>query len=205
MSQIKLKHSGGNSVIIAAPDSNPASDRTLKLPSDGDGTILTTNTAVGKILQVKSATKTDTASINSKTFADISDLTVTLITPQSGSKVLVSCDLMIGSEDNNAAAFKLFRDSTAIGVSTQGTGNTTNVTFGVGLKNGSFEFHTASVGYQILDTHGADGSTNVVYKLQWSRQSNSSRTLYINRSHQTDDQSYTLYGTSTITAIEVAA
>ena len=40
MSQIKLKHSGGNSVIIAAPDSNPASDRTLKLPSDGDGTIL---------------------------------------------------------------------------------------------------------------------------------------------------------------------
>jgi len=40
MSQIKLKHSGGNSVIIAAPDSNPASDRTLKLPSDSDGTIL---------------------------------------------------------------------------------------------------------------------------------------------------------------------
>ena len=43
MSQIKLKHSRGNSVIIAAPDSNPASDRTLKLPSDGDGTIVTTN------------------------------------------------------------------------------------------------------------------------------------------------------------------
>jgi len=41
MSQIKLKHSGGNSVIIAAPDSNPASDRTLKLPSNADGEILT--------------------------------------------------------------------------------------------------------------------------------------------------------------------
>ena len=36
MSQIKFKHSGGNSVIIAAPDSNPASDVTLKLPqADG--------------------------------------------------------------------------------------------------------------------------------------------------------------------------
>ena len=34
--QIKLLHSGGNGVIVAAPDSNPASDRTLKLPSDGD-------------------------------------------------------------------------------------------------------------------------------------------------------------------------
>ena len=36
MSQIKLKHSGGNSVIIAAPASNPSSDVTLKLPqADG--------------------------------------------------------------------------------------------------------------------------------------------------------------------------
>ena len=42
MSQIKLKHSGGNGVIIAAPSSNPASDRTITLPSDADGTIART-------------------------------------------------------------------------------------------------------------------------------------------------------------------
>ena len=36
MSQIKLKHSGGNSSIIAAPSSNPASDVTFRLPqADG--------------------------------------------------------------------------------------------------------------------------------------------------------------------------
>ena len=36
MSQIKLKHSGGNGVIISAPTSNPASDVNLKLPqADG--------------------------------------------------------------------------------------------------------------------------------------------------------------------------
>ena len=50
MSQIKLKHSGGNSVIIAAPDSNPASDRTLKLPSNADGNILTSTS--GSSIQV---------------------------------------------------------------------------------------------------------------------------------------------------------
>jgi len=44
MSQIKLKHSSGNGVIIAAPDSNPASDRTLKLPGNADGTILSDQT-----------------------------------------------------------------------------------------------------------------------------------------------------------------
>ena len=32
MSQIKLKHSGGNGVIIAAPSSNPSADRTITLP-----------------------------------------------------------------------------------------------------------------------------------------------------------------------------
>jgi hypothetical protein len=46
MSSIKLKHSGGNSVIIAAPSSNPASDRTLTLPSNADGTILTSQSSL---------------------------------------------------------------------------------------------------------------------------------------------------------------
>ena len=71
MSQIKLLHSGGNGVILSAPDSNPASDRTLKLPGDADGTIATTATA-GKILQVVSTTKNDTASVTTATYADIS-------------------------------------------------------------------------------------------------------------------------------------
>jgi len=42
MSKIKLPHASGNSVSIAAPESNPAADRTLYLPSNADGTILTT-------------------------------------------------------------------------------------------------------------------------------------------------------------------
>jgi len=40
MSKIKLPHASGNSVSIAAPQSNPASDRTLYLPDTADGTIL---------------------------------------------------------------------------------------------------------------------------------------------------------------------
>ena len=43
MSSIKLKHSGGNGVSIAAPSSNPASDKTITLPSDESGQIITTN------------------------------------------------------------------------------------------------------------------------------------------------------------------
>ena len=45
MSQIKLLHSGGNGVILAAPTNNPTSDVTFKLPqADGtSGQVLTTN------------------------------------------------------------------------------------------------------------------------------------------------------------------
>tara|TARA_R100000353_G_scaffold4368_1_gene6466 strand:- start:267 stop:908 length:642 start_codon:yes stop_codon:yes gene_type:complete len=60
MSQIKLKHSGGNSSIIAAPSSNPASDVTFRLPNadgstgqfmktDGSGNLAFASVAVGGI------------------------------------------------------------------------------------------------------------------------------------------------------------
>ena len=46
MSSIKLKHSSGNGVSISAPDTNPSSDRTLKLPSiDADGVVATKDTS----------------------------------------------------------------------------------------------------------------------------------------------------------------
>ena len=50
MSAIKLKHSSGGGVSIAAPESNPASDRTLYVPSNADGTILT-DTTPGTVIQ----------------------------------------------------------------------------------------------------------------------------------------------------------
>ena len=43
MSSIKLKHSGGNSVSIAAPSSNPAANRTLTVDGSGDGNIVASN------------------------------------------------------------------------------------------------------------------------------------------------------------------
>ena len=50
MSQIKLLHSGGNGVILAAPASNPASDRTITLPSTASGNLLTSTS--GSSIQV---------------------------------------------------------------------------------------------------------------------------------------------------------
>ena len=68
MSQIKLLHMGGNGVILAAPTSNPAADRTLHYLNTADGTTATTATA-GKILQVIQAVKKNRQTINSTTFS----------------------------------------------------------------------------------------------------------------------------------------
>ena len=50
MSNIKLVHSGGNSVSLTTPTSNPTSNRTLKLPGNADGTILSSTS--GSSIQV---------------------------------------------------------------------------------------------------------------------------------------------------------
>ena len=122
MSQIKLKHSGGNSVIIAAPDSNPASDRTLKLPGDADGTILTSNTATGKVLQVVNVDVANTyISTNSSSFVSMN--TSIVITPSAASSKIFILMTGGGTYLPNSQTFAyvtVYRGSTNLGDSTTG-------------------------------------------------------------------------------------
>jgi len=84
MSQIKLVHSGGNGVIISAPSSNPAANRTLTLPGDADGSILTSTS--GSSIQVLeqfytpcdgSTIATAKGNITVETVSAIQDMTTT--------------------------------------------------------------------------------------------------------------------------------
>ena len=120
MSQIKLLHSGGNGVSIVAPDSNPASDRTLKLPSDGDGTILTTNSSVGKILQVVTVLKTDSfsTSVQVSSTADVTGLSVNITPSSASNKIMVFGSIDCFTERTNTynalGYLFLIRDTTRI-------------------------------------------------------------------------------------------
>ena len=103
MSSIKLKHSGGNSVSIAAPTSNPASDRTLLLPSDVNSTIDTLKRA-GNILQIVHDFDPTVGSAgfatSSQTYVTSSVLPSLAITPSStSSKIYVSA--YIGMQHDN--------------------------------------------------------------------------------------------------------
>ena len=84
--KIKLPHSSGNSVSIAAPQSNPASDRTLYLPSNADGTIITT-ASPGTILQVANAKTTTEKSSTAGSYVTWTELGISF-TPKSSTSFL---------------------------------------------------------------------------------------------------------------------
>ena len=91
-------------IIVDAIRNSSASTDGITLASNGSVTIpnltatsLTTNSSFGKILQVVSAVKTDTASTTSGTPANISGLTPTITTLQANSTILVMMDLKLMS------------------------------------------------------------------------------------------------------------
>ena len=201
MSQIKLLHSGGNGVSIVAPDSNPASDRTLKLPSDGDGTILTTNSSVGKILQVLQDTKTDTATTNSTSFSAISGLSQAITTTGSN-KVLIRVYLHFGLVGGNPVHFKLVR--TTGGSDTDvflgdADGNRTRATMG-GLSASD----TWNVNHESIEFLESPSAGTHTYSIHWKIISGYNA-AYLNRSARDDNYNYASRTPSVITLMEVAA
>ena len=215
MSKISLKHSGGNVVSLNSPTSAPTSaDEAFKLPNadgtsgqalvtDASGNLSFASVAGGKILQVKSATKTDTQSTSSANYSDISGLSIT-ITPSSGTKILVICTLQYGGQNNSYTGFKVYRDGTMLAPGTSGTGNMSNISFGGFQEQSNSQYGVQSAAWQFLDTHGANGSTAVVYKIMFASVYYG-YTSYINRPHNADNNAYNMFGSSTITIQEVAA
>tara|TARA_X000000368_G_scaffold4595_1_gene3504 strand:+ start:734 stop:1357 length:624 start_codon:yes stop_codon:yes gene_type:complete len=207
MSQLKLTADGGGGTVSlkgpASTTGNAAIE--LTLPGTANGTLLTSNVSTGKILQVKQAVKTDTASYStgSSTLADsyfdITGLSVTL-TPASGTTCFVSYTVNVGGQAGYGQGLALFRDSTQIYMGAA-DGNTIRLS-NFNYTGGNADIETTAG--QFLDTHGANGSTAVTYKLQMYV-ATPGWTSRVNRSQSTsNDRSYGRCASS-ITVMEVAA
>tara|TARA_B100000085_G_scaffold46841_1_gene40083 strand:+ start:238 stop:843 length:606 start_codon:yes stop_codon:yes gene_type:complete len=200
MSQIKLLHSGGNGVILAAPSSNPAADRTLTLPGDADGTIATTATA-GKILQVVQTVKKDRFTAQSQTPVDITGLSVSITPSSASNKILVHSSVYV---NGNAIyyAMRLARDSdNTIFIGDVNGSNTsqTRATFG-GYMASTMDTQTIVTSY--LDSPNTTSATT--YKMQVYSPYSSSYVVGINSTVALDNYGYVTNGTSSITVMEVA-
>ena len=152
----------------------------------------------GKILQVQSAFKSDTASTTSTSDVAITGLSLTLTPSATSSKVLVMFD--IGTAGNNANAhffFTPYRDIggggyNAIGLGTGGG----SYNYGAGSYAGNGYYHT--VGHNFLDSPNT--TSEITYKLYF-RGSSGSYTYYINR-RSSDDL---FRGSTSLTCMEVGA
>ena len=162
---------------------------------DGSGSI---SGVPGAILQVVSATKTDTFSTTSSSFVDVTDLTVTLTPSTSSSKILVFATVNVGSDNGtNRAAIRLVRGSTAIAV---GAAAGSRILASAAASSANDD-DVENLAVSILDSPATTSATT--YKVQML--GTGTGTVYVNRS-TTDTDSSVFYRTaSTITVIEVAA
>ena len=220
--KIKLVHSGGNAVSIAVPTSNPSSSEVeFKLPgsdgsanqvlkTDGSGNLSFGADQAGKILQVKNAIKTDTASVTSNTFTDISGLSISITPSSSSNKILFRGYVSISTEGNTNTAIKIFRDSTEIGKSTANStaaNNSTATAAGLNVSSvtSSVKSQIKQLQFEVLDSPNTTSA--VTYKVQFAEISlyqYASVTVYVNRTYFTPSAS--LHGViSSVTAMEVAA
>ena len=159
----------------------------------------------GSVIQVVQSVKTgiDSYSTGSSTLSDsyfdISGLSVTL-TPSSGSKCFVSYTVNVGGQAGYGQGLALFRDSTQIYLA-DASGNIQRLSnFDYTVDNKKVD----SMAGQFLDTHGANGSTAVTYKLQMYV-AEPGWTTRVNRSQSTaSDRDYGR-GASSITVMEIAA
>ena len=216
MSSLKLKHSGGNSVSIAAPSSNPASDRTLTVPSNADGEILTTtNPKSGSIIQVVSTNVDSTSDISLSTqysYYEITPITTNITTTAANSKILVSAG--IGGEANHEDYHLAFRCGRVIGGSlsiifkgADASSRTTCLAMSTQGYHDSDQNSTTSYNSfaNMLDSPSQASGTTITYKFFVSSLGGNSANYYLNRtSGNTDAQSHERTF-SYLTLMEVAA
>ena len=187
-SEIRLPEdtdNGSNYVAIKAPDTI-ASNLTLTLPSaDGtSGQVLQTNgsgvlsfagvsASAGQVIQVVSVTKTDTFSVATNSFTDITGLSVSITPSSASNKILVIANVN-GNNDSDSGFVRLMRGATAISIG-DASGTCTRSSFANILYADTLGIEGS--GLNFLDSPSTTSATT--YKLQ--AYAAPATTFYINR------------------------
>ena len=153
----------------------------------------------GTVLQVVQAVKTDTFSTTNTTFTDITGLAVSITPKFANSKILVNVSLsgILYRPTANAGAFRVMRDSTAVGIGdADGVRNRTSI---AGFSGSADSLMTANV--MFLDSPATTSATT--YKVQlW--QDTPASPLFINRTITDSNAANNQRSISTITLMEIA-
>jgi len=156
-------------------------------------------TGMGKVLQVKSATKTDTQSSTSQTFADVTGMSVS-ITPSSTSSKILAFGYCNAAYQNalSKVGIQLVRDTTNILIG-DASGSRTRLTGFAYVASSNLA--PVPLAFNFLDSPSTTSATT--YKIQFARL-DPQGTVYVNRSTTDSNSVITGRTASTITVMEIA-
>jgi hypothetical protein len=152
--------------------------------------------AIGGVIQVVSATKTDTFTMASTTYADVTGLSVSITPRSTSNKILVLANLVAVADSGvtNGAA-RLMRDSTAIAVGAA-AGSRTPATFGL-------DANSYGDSPSVITLDSPNTTSSLTYKMQ-VRRNGGSGTIFVNRTKDDSDSSGIERFASSITVMEIA-
>ena len=169
------------------------------IPSLTSGKLPASTMPAGSVLQVLSATKTDTSSFTSSTFADIGTLTVTITPRNTSSKILVISSVNCAWSNGIAkVGWRLMRDATPIAIGDV-AGSRTRATGAAYIAIDNYSTFTSSISY--LDSPAT--ASAATYKCQASNLDGAG-TVYVNKAYQDGDSTITPRTASSITVFEIA-
>ena len=175
---------------------------TLDLSSN---TVTLPSGAGGKILQVKSATKTgiqqytDTAG----TKTDITDLSINITPTASGNKLYITGFVSMGFDLDTSCSILINVGGTEVG-SADTAGSRRLGHSGTGYQNDSFVNYTIfPLHFNYL--HTTSGTSQITVKIQMMQGDSTNGDLYVNRSRIDSDANWNSRQVSTLTVMEVAA
>ena len=180
--------------------------RARDLANLGDG-ITGADLPAGSVLQVVSATKTDTfsqgQSPNSISGTDVPGLTPAITPSSTSSKILVTVHLNVGHSSPTQVSdqdkgFVLHRNGSPIAIG-DAAGSRSRITTMQNHTNQSGFSHMAMT---FLDEPSTTSS--VTYSVRCFQGAGSTENIYVNMDYSNGDASYTARGVSTLTLMEIA-
>jgi hypothetical protein len=202
MSSIKLTaDSGGGTFEIKAPSSG-SNARILTIPDEA-GTILTSATSTGKVLQIQSTTKTDVASASVNRNSDwVGHGLSVSITPSSASnKILIFGQVTVGSSINDGISMSIFKAGSVLAAATgDADSQRKRQTAGAEID---YDFAVTTIPFHYLDTAG--GTSSITYQPAFNISNSGSYTVYLNRTGNDNNDLAYVRSISVITAMEIAA
>ena len=154
--------------------------------------------AVSSVVQVKSTTKTDTFTMSSTTFADVTGLSVSITPTSASNKVLVIVNVNGQGTASTAGMYlRLLRGATSIAA---GDAAGTRITVASMIGAGIFLGNTISSTITFLDSPATTSATT--YKIQIASQTGANA-MHINRAENDTDDPARGRAASTITVMEV--